>query len=157
MEILANEDGWVFDDMDPFIVELLRGLPACAAPDDDAARRRIFTAPTGGRDEEADSDWRENVEPELRELFKTHVDVVAADLATIRQAGEIFSLSIPLANGRAWVHSLNQARLALGARHGVTDDDTAGRSRHSGAKGFAIMQIDFYGMLLSLLLGRTEL
>jgi len=157
MEIRANEDGWVFDDMDPFIVELLHQLPACAAPDDDAARRRIFTTPSGGRDEEADSDWRENVEPGLRELFKTHVDVVTADLTAFRRAGEVFSLNIPLANGRAWVHTLNQARLALGARHGITDDDTAGRSRHSGAKGFAIMQIDFYGMLLGLLLSRTEL
>jgi hypothetical protein len=157
MELRTTDDGWVFEDMDALIVELLRNLPACAAPDDETARRRIFTTPTAGRDAETDRDWRENVEPGLGELFKSHVDVVAADLAKIEQDGDAFALSIPAENARAWVHTLNQARLALGARHGVTDDDTAGRSRHSGAKAFAIMQIDFYGMLLSMILTRTEL
>ena len=301
MEILTTDSGWVFDEMSPFIVELLRNLPACAAPDDDAARKRIFSAPTSGDDPEAADDWREYVEPDLRELFKTHVDVVAADLPGIRaseaspHAGsargrtmksdasllaklpgltplglitggrlplqppkgrprknlvkriqflrrivtelhelekqrnvaldqflssfcpadgestllplsdkpgrlldppergkavqhavkrfqalgkfrhkikksvatgdlstnprnvEAFALSIPAENGRAWIHTLNQARLALGARHDVTDDDTAGQRHHSGEKGFAIMQIDFYGMILSVMLGCTEL
>jgi hypothetical protein len=157
MEIRMNDNGWVFEDMDPLIIELLRGLPSCAAPDDEAAYQRIFSTPTGGDNAEADQDWREHVEPEMRELFKTHVGVAAADLAAMRWNGEAFTLSIATENSRAWIHTLNQARLALGARHGVTDDDTAGHRRHNGAKGFAIMQIDFYGMLLGLLLGRTEL
>jgi len=157
MEIQASEKGWVFADMEPLIVELLRGLPACADPDDEASRARIFSAPTAGDDPEADSEWREENEPELHELFQTHVDVVAADLAAIRQKGDAFTLTIPAANSRAWIHTLNQARLALGARHGITEDDTAGRRRHRGAKAFAVMQIDFYGMLLSMLLSQTEL
>ena len=157
MEIRNTEDGWIFEEIDPLILELLRGLPACAAPDDDAARKRIFSTPTRGADAEADNDWREYVEPELRELFKDHVDVVTADLAAMPKGDGTFTLSIPAENGRAWIHTLNQARLALGARHGVTDDDTAGRRRHTGEKAFVIMQIDFYGMLLGLLLGRTEL
>jgi len=157
MEIRTSEAEWEFADMDPLIVELLRGLPACADPDDEVSRKRIFSTPTAGGDPQADSEWREEVEPEMREFFQTHVDVVAADVAAIRQNGEAFTLNIPAANGRAWIHTLNQARLALGARHGVTDDDTAGRRRHRGPKAFAIMQIDFYGMLLSLLLSRTEL
>ncbi|MEO6787475.1 MAG: DUF2017 family protein [Chthoniobacteraceae bacterium] len=158
MEIRATDEGWVFEDMDPLIVELLRTLPACATPDDDAARKRIFSTPTNGDDAEADRDWRENVEPGMSELFKSHVDVVAADLGAIQEKEEAFTLGIPAEHGRAWIHTLNQARLALGARHGVDDDDTGGRRRrHSGAKAFAIMQIDFYGMLLGMLLSRTEL
>ena len=157
MEIQISDEGWVFDDMDRVVVELLRILPACAAPDDDAARKRIFSAPTGGADADADSDWREYVEPELRELFKTHTDLVAADLSALEEKEESFTLRIPAAHGRAWIHALNQARLALGARHDVTEDDTNGRRPHSGAKGFAIMQIDFYGMLIAMLLGNTEL
>jgi hypothetical protein len=157
MEIQTTEEGWVFADMDPMIVDLLRGLPACAAPDDDAARRRIFSSLTGGADAKADSEWREEVEPELHKLFKDSVDIVASDLATIQEEEDVFTLNVSLKNARAWIHTLNQARLALGARHGVTEDDTAGRRRQSGAKAFAIMQIDFYGMLISLLLARTDL
>jgi len=157
MEIQIGEEGWVFADMEPLIVELLRGLPACADPDDEASRRRIFSTPTAGADAEADREWREEVEPEMRELFQTHVDVVAADLAAMLQKGDTFTLTIPEKNARAWIHTLNQARLALGARHGVTDDDTAGHRRPRGAKAFAIMQIDFYAMLLSTLLDRTEI
>jgi Domain of unknown function (DUF2017) len=157
MEIRTTDDGWVFEDMDPLIVDLLRSLPASAAPDDDAARKRIFGSLTGGADPQADSEWREDVEPELHELFQSHLDVVSSDLATIQVEDDEFTLKIAFENGRAWIHTLNQARLALGARHGVTEDDTAGRRRHSGAKRFAIMQIDFYGMLLSLLLAHTEI
>ena len=157
MEVRTSEEGWVFAEMEPLIVELLRGLPACADPDDEASRARIFPTPTAGDDPETDREWREENEPEMSELFQTHVDVVAADLAAIRHEGDVFTLGIPAVNSRAWIHTLNQARLALGARHGVTDDDTAGRRRHRGAKAFAIMQIDFYGMLLSMLLSRTEL
>ncbi len=157
MEIQISEEGWVFCEMEQVIVELLRMVPAAAAPDDDAARKRIFSAPTGGADADADSEWREYVEPELRELFKTHTDVVAADLSAMEEKDETFTLRIPAAHGRAWIHTLNQARLALGARHDVTDDDTNGHRRQSGAKGFAIMQIDFYAMLISMMLGNTEL
>jgi len=153
-----SDEGWVFDDMDPFIVELLRSLPTCASTDDEAAHTRIFSTPTNGADAEADRDWRENVEPGMGELFTGHMDLVAADLAGIRQHGDAYTLVVPRENARAWIHTLNQARLALGARHGVVDDDTGGRRRrHTGTKAFAIMQIDFFGMLLSLLLGGTEL
>ena len=152
-----REGGWVFAEMEPLIVELLQGLPACADPGDDAARGRIFSAPTAGADPQADREWSEEVEPEMRELFNSHVEVVAADLAAIIQVGKKSTLGIPEGHARAWIHTLNQARLALGARHGVTDDDTAGRRQPRGPKAFAIMQIDFYGMLLSMLLDRTEL
>jgi len=157
MEIRTTDEGWVFADMDPLIVDLLRGLPDFAATDDEAARARIFSSLTGGADPGADREWREDVGPELHALFKNHVDVVSSDLRTIQGEGDAFTLTIALENAQAWIHPLNQARLVLGAIHGVTEDDTAGRRRHSGAKAFAIMQIDFYGMLLSLLLSRTDL
>lgn len=157
MEIQVSERGWLFAEMESLIVELLRGLPACADSDDEASRRRIFSSPTGGADAKADREWREEIEPEMRELFQSHVDVVVADVAGIQQEGDSFALTIAAKNARAWIHTLNQARLALGARHGVTDDDTAGRRRPRGPKAFAIMQIDFYGMLLSALLEHTEL
>ena len=158
MEVRSSEQGWIFEDIDPLIGELLRGLPGCAAADEEPARRRIFSSPTAGADPEADQEWHENVVPEMRELFQSHVDVVAGDLAAMTEREDSFTLNIPVENARAWIHTLNQARLALAAKHGVTDDDTAGRrKRHTSAKAFALMQIDFYAMLLSLLLGQTEL
>lgn len=157
MEVRNDDEGWVFREIDPLICELLRILPDCAAPDDDAARKRIFTTPTAGEDTAADEDWHEYIEPELRKLFKSHTDIAAADIATMDRQGDLFTLTISLANARAWIHTLNQARLALAARHGLTEADTEGRNRLDGEKGFAVMQIDFYAMLLSLLLSRTEL
>lgn len=160
MEIQSSDEGWVFSEMDSFIAELFRMLPDSAAPDDEAARKRIFSAPTRGRDVAAanlDKDWREYVEPDLRELFKTHVDIAVADLALLEGGEESFTLRIPAKNARAWIHTLNQARLALGARQGVTEDDIEDRQPKNAAEGFALMQIDFYGTILSLLLSRTEL
>lgn len=157
MEIRANDEGWIFEDIDPLIGQLLRALPGCSATDDEVARRRIFTSPTAGADPEADEEWRENVEPDMRQLFQSHVDVVAGDLAEMTEEEGSLTLDIPVQNARAWIHTLNQARLALGAKHGVTDADTSGRrKRHSSAKAFALMQIDFYAMILSLLLAQTE-
>ncbi len=159
MEIRSSDEGWEFTAMDPFVLELLRVLPACAEPEDDAARKRIFSPPTiqPDADAEANSEWSEYVEPGLRELFKSHTDIVAADLAAMKGEGEAATLRIPTEHGRAWIHTFNQARLALGARHGVTEDDTAGRTEPGGEKAFALMQIDFYATLLGLLLSRTEL
>lgn len=154
-----TDDGWVFEDIDPFIGDLLRALPKCAEADSDSVRSRIFPAPTGGSDPAEDQDWREHVEPGLRELFQSHLDVVAADLATMRDEGQTWRLNVSAAHGPAWLHTLNQARLALGALHGVTEDDTSGRRRKrpTSEKAFALMQIDFYGMIQSLLLAQTEL
>ena len=158
MEIRLDEAGWHFGEMDSFVIEMLRELPGRAATDDDAARARIFSSPTDGADAQEDQDWRENVTPELREFFQSHVDVVRGNLAQLKTDGATATLSIPIANARAWIHTLNQARLALGARHGVTEDDIEVRRKpRSEAKAYALMQIDFYGMLLGLLLSRTEL
>ena len=159
MEIRSNDEGWEFAEIDPVALELLRVLPMCAEPEDDAARKRIFSPPTiqPDADAEANSEWSEYVEPGLRELFKSHTDIVVADLAAMVGDSETAILRIPSDHGRAWIHTFNQARLALGARHDVTEEDTAGRRQHSGEKAFALMQIDFYAMLLSLLLSRTEL
>ena len=158
MQIRWDEDGWHFEEMDAFILGLLGQLPGCAAAEDDAAQARIFSSPTAGADAQEDEDWRENVTPELHELFQSHLDTVRGDLARLATEGETSSLALPFAHARAWIHTLNQARLALGAKHGVTEDDIEARRKVRGnAKAFALLQIDFYGMLLGLLLTRTEL
>jgi hypothetical protein len=144
--------------LDPFTAELLRRLPGCAGTDDDVARRRIFPAPTGGKEEDTDTDWHENVEPELREIFASHIAVVEADLAKMRAGDEGEALRIPQAHGPAWIHTLNQARLALGARHNITEDHMNGEEFPENQQdALAVLQVDFYGAILAFLLRHTEL
>lgn len=161
MKVRSSDEGWELAAIDPLVADLLRMLPDVAATDDEAVQSRIFPSPLRGNDAVHDPDaaaeWREYVEPELRALFQSHLDIVAADLATVETKAEESVLRIPADHGRAWIHTLNQARLALGAQHEITEGDSAGRRQQSGEKAFALMQIDFYAMILSLLLSRTEL
>ena len=158
MNFLWEDEHVVFTDLDDFWSELLRRLPESAAPEDEPARKRLFGSPTAGKDREADEEWAEVVEPELREAFQSHVDVVAADLRTMIEADEGSTLRIPADHLRAWVHTLNQARLAIGARNGITEDDMEGRRAfETQEKGFAMLQIEVYGLLLGMMLRHTEL
>jgi hypothetical protein len=160
MIIRFDEDVVHFEALDEFSVDMFRRLPDCAGTDDGPAGRRIFATLTGGADPEADAEWKEVVEPSLRELYESHVDVVKKDVADIisgEESEEGGELSFPLEHGRAWMHTLNQARLALGARHDVTEEDMEGRRElKDGDKMFAIMQIEFFGIVLGVLLQRIE-
>ena len=158
MDIRRDQDAWHFGQMNPFEADLLRMLPGCAVVDDDKAGQRIFSSVTAGADEEMDAEWKENVEPDLRELFQSHLDVVVGDLAGMKTQDGMASMQFPAAHARAWIHTLNQARLALAARHDFTEDHIEGRRKvRKEDKVFALMQIDIYGTLLSLLLRHTEI
>ena len=100
MEMRWDDDGWHFEAMDFLMAELLSQVPACATVQDDAADARIFTSPTQGADRSDDQDWRENVVPELRELFQSYVDVVIGDLARMRKEAETSAIDIPAAHGQ---------------------------------------------------------
>jgi hypothetical protein len=153
------EDGdVVFGELDDFWTELLRRLPETAAVQDEPARRRLFGGPTGGADPDADAEWQEVVEPELRELFQSHIEIVERDLQNIREVDGERCLRVPAEHLRAWVHTLNQARLAVGARNGITEDDMEGRRAFdTQEKGFAMLQIEVYGLVLGFLLRHTDL
>jgi hypothetical protein len=196
MKLEWKKDSFALTKIDPFVAELLRRLPGCAAVDDSAAHARIFPSPTGGKEAEADEDWRENVEPELQELFASHVDVVVSDLAGLKVTAEAAaeekkntaesvedaeeeeaeeadfrdeleefeddlpteSLVIPTAHSYAWIHTLNQARLALGERHRLTEKHlNHGDLPEKQQDALAVIQVEFYGYLLSYLLRFTEL
>ena len=157
MNIVWSTKTIIFSELDPLIATLLRQLADCAEADDDAARDRIYSTPTRGADEEMDDEWREHVEPGLRELFTTHTDLVRADLATLTDE-ENATLTVPTAHAPAWVHTLNQARLALAARHDIAEADMEGeRAPKDPDAAFALLQIEIYGAILSLLLQHTEI
>ncbi len=131
-----NRQQIVLEEIEPFFLDLLRGLPACADPGDHlAARARLFSAPMarGGDGDEFNEDWERYVEPEIKELFRSAQETVAGDLKKlpsapasapgVSQERDDFapssqSLEIPRRHAEAWLSVLNQARLIIAARRG---------------------------------------
>ena len=72
MEIRRRKNQIEISELDPFLAELLRQIPASAntegAP---AAEQRIFSLPINGKETELCAEWKMYVEPELRRLFQT--------------------------------------------------------------------------------------
>ena len=147
------------EEIDAFCLALLRSIPErTQSGDDPAVEARLFTSPTHGVDLEADSDWREYVEPELRQLFQGAVDVVKRDLeATESEEEDSSILQLPIAHLEAWIHALNQARLALAARFGFTEADMEGRFvLDADPRSRALFEVRFYGLLQEFFLGQLE-
>jgi hypothetical protein len=158
MIIFWQEDAIVFRGLDSYFEDLLVQLPESADPNDPASRSRLFGTPTGGRDREADAEWRELNDPELRSLFQSHIDVVADDLKKLSGGPEERELSIPLEHLPAWIHTLNQARLAIAARHGFTEDDIEGRHEPADLDTEMVLsQLEHYANILGFLLRHTDL
>jgi hypothetical protein len=148
MKLEWLDTSFAFRGIDPFAAELLRRLPGCAMADDDAAKARIFPPLTRGQDEEADADWSDTVAPELRELFQSHLDVVAADLKKMEAGEDGDQLVVPVKHAPAWLHTLNQARLALGERHALTEEHlNFGELPEKQEDAFAMLQVEFYGCI----------
>jgi hypothetical protein len=148
------------EEIDGMIGELLRQIPASADPTgSDAATARLFPSPTQGREPEADADWREYVEPGLRDLFLDAVSVVREDLKDFpeKPAAAPRDLRLPVKHLEAWIHALNQARLALAARHEFTERELEREMpAEGGARAFALFQVHFYGLLQEFFLRQIE-
>jgi hypothetical protein len=148
------------EEIDGMILELLRQIPASADPSGSAAAaERLYPSLTGGRDPEADEDWREYVEPDLRELFLDAVSVVQEDLSQLaaEDSDGAHSLRVPVKHLEAWIHALKQARLALAARHGFTERELEREiPSEGGASALALFQIHFYGLLQEFFLRQLE-
>ncbi len=141
----------VLEEIDTFISDLLRKIPESADPSgSESATARLFPPPTGGRDREADEEWQEYIEPGLRELFEDNVAVVAEDLKSLERNG---SIRVPVRHLDAWIHTLNQARLALAARHEFTDKELDREAAmEDGERAMVLFQVHFYGLLQEFLL-----
>ena len=156
MNMLEDEDGGiVIADIDPFFAMMIRELPGIACSDDENTRARIYPSPTGGSDEDADSDWKSSVEPELRELFSNAIDLVVENLAVMKETEETgLTLRIPTGHVDAWMHTLNRARLSLAAQWDIDEDDMelGPPSRDSDPeRTMALLRIEIYGVLLEFL------
>jgi hypothetical protein len=122
------------------------------------AHARLYSSPTADGEASIEEDWKNYVEPELRQLFQSAMDVVREDLADFPPSSnkEAYTLSIPVAHLANWINALSQARVALGALHAVTERDMERLPIEGDARALAIFQIHFYGLLQEYFLREVE-
>src|SRR3954453_10726449 len=122
MDICRRKDGLEITELDPFLAELLRQIPASTSVENSpTAYNRIFTPPADPKHQQKIcAEWKDYVEPELQRLFRSATDTVAADLQQLSGNEKTFAnrtLTIPAEHADAWLNALNQARLAIAARN----------------------------------------
>ncbi len=138
---------------------LLWRLAAAADPSGSAAaEQRLASSPTAGAEPGIDEDWKEHVLPELRVLFASAVEIVRVDLVhSWISPGTDASVRVPVAHVEAWLLALNQARLALAARHHLTEAQMESRPPEDLQPGtIAHLFVDFFGNLQQLLIEAVE-
>jgi hypothetical protein len=156
MEFRRQQDCLEISELDPFLAELLRQIPeSCNVEGVEAAQQRIFSAPAA--EAELCSEWKVYVEPELRRLFRSATETVAADLEQLNGCTKSFancSLRIPLENADAWLNALNQARLAIAAKYNFTDSELCDhyRSPIGSRRDLGLFQVNFYGFVQEFIL-----
>ena len=157
-----RRDGSVLEitELDPFLAELLRQVPASTQPEgSEAAEQRLFSKP--GDAKEACSEWKSYVEPELRRLFQSSNEIVAADLQQLEGEEKPFAnraLRIPVANAEAWLNTLNQARLVIAAKFNFSDGELCDhyRSPIGSRRDLSLFQVNFYGFLQEFILREMD-
>jgi Domain of unknown function (DUF2017) len=162
MEICRRKNQIEISELDPFLAELLRQIPACANPEGaPAAEERIFSAPTTRKETEFCAEWKTYVEPELRHLFQTATQTVATDLEQLNGNKKSLAnrmLRIPAKHSDAWLSALNQARLVIAAKNNFTETELNDhfRSPIGSRRDLSLFQVNFYGFLQEFILRELE-
>jgi hypothetical protein len=161
MEIRRRKNQIEIAELDPFLAELLRQIPACANPDGaPAAEERIFSPPSNGSETELCAEWKTYVEPELRRLFQTATQTVAADLEQLNVNENLANrtLRIPVKHADAWLNALNQARLVIAAKNNFTETELNDHlhSPIGSRRDLSLFQVNFYGFLQEYILREME-
>jgi hypothetical protein len=162
MEICCRNNHIEISELDPFLAELLRQIPASANPDGvQSAEQRLFSPPSNGKQTELCAEWRMYVEPELRRLFQTATETVAADLQQLNGNEKSFAnrtLRIPAKHADAWLSALNQARLVIAAKNNFTENELNDhfRSPIGSRRDLSLFQVNFYGFLQEFILRELE-
>ena len=138
--------------MDLFCTELLHQIRLSATVEGEGAvQDRLFPSPTGGQDDEFDEEWKEYVGTELAELFESHLTTIDKDIEDFPPslpAANHHTLHLPIKHLEAWVHGLNQARLAIAARYGFEEKEMEDSIPLDGdVRALALFQVHFYGWL----------
>jgi Domain of unknown function (DUF2017) len=158
MDICRRKDGLEISELDPFLAELLRQIPASTSVENSpAAQKRIFSRPAADDHKEICAEWKVYVEPELQRLFHSATEAVAADLKQLSGNEKTFAnrtLFIPAKHADAWLNALNQARLTIAARNDFSDGELGDnyRSPIGSRRDLSLFQVNFYGFLQEFIL-----
>ncbi len=162
MEICRNGDAIQISEIDPFLTELLRQIPESTDPSgSEAAEQRVFSPPADRSEREMLDEWKVYVEPELRRLFRSATEIVAADLQQLNGKQKPFAnstLRIPREHSESWLNALNQARLVIASKYGFTEDELSDhyRSPIGSRRDLSLFQVNFYGFLQEIILRDLE-
>jgi hypothetical protein len=113
----------------PDEAELLAMLPSelrevLDGPLDDAAGQRLFpVAYLDPTEEEAEIEWRAMVHPDLMRQRLDALSLVTASLERAELHDEWLELRLTPEDAQAWLGTLNDLRLVLGTRLGITEDE----------------------------------
>ena len=159
-----RRDGEVLElsELDPFLAELLRQIPASTnCEGTEAAQERICSRPAEPSEKEICAEWKLYVEPELRRLFRSATETVAADLQQLNGNEKAFAnctLRIPTQHADAWLNALNQARLVIAAKNRFTEGELCEhyRSPIGSRRDLSLFQVNFYGFLQEFILRELE-
>ena len=160
MEISRDGEALRISDLDPFLAELLRQIPLSANPEGvEGAEARLFIDPSA--EKEICAEWKSYVEPELRRLFRSATETVAADLAQLNGNEKSLrnrSLRIPFEHADAWLSALNQARLVIAEKYKFSDEELNDHDRSpiGSRRDLGLFQVNFYGFLQEFILREME-
>jgi hypothetical protein len=158
MDICRRKDGLEISELDPFLAELLRQIPASASVENSpAAYKRLFTPPADSNHQQLCAEWKDYVQPELQRLFRSATETVAADLKQLSGDDKGFAnrtLIIPAEHADAWLNALNQARLSIAAKNEFSDGELGDnyRSPLGSRRDLSLFQVNFYGFLQEFIL-----
>src|SRR3954468_235475 len=150
----AKDGAIVIAEIDENIATLLHMIgPSADADGNSDVTDRLYSSPTGGREPEFEEDWREYVTSDLEERFRTAQDTVQQDLAKLAIDAEsgVGEVRIPAAHLEQWMNALNQARLAIAARHHFTEHEMEHGPAPGDPRYFPRFQLHVYGLLLEYL------
>ena len=156
MEICRQGETLRISDLDPFLAELLRQIPPSANPEGaPGAEARLFSQPSSQK--EICAEWKSYVEPELRRLFQSATETVAADLTQLNGNEKSLrhrTLRIPFQNADAWLSALNQARLVIVEKYKFSDTELNDHDRFpiGSRRDLGLFQVNFYGFLQEFIL-----
>ena len=107
------------------------------------------------------AEWKMYVEPELRRLFQTATQTVAADLEQLNGNEKRLAnraLRIPCKHADAWLNALNQARLVIAAKNNFTENELNDhfRSPIGSRRDLSLFQVNFYGFLQEFILREMD-
>jgi hypothetical protein len=123
----------------PEEAEFLTGLPdelraVFEGSLDDPAGQRLFPpAYLDPTEEQGEAEWQAMVVPDLLRRRLDALEVVAASLRRARPQGAWTEINLSPDDVQAWLGVLNDTRLVLGSRLGVSEDDDRLRADESQA------------------------